>query len=335
MHFQNRSIPSSSGIHSLCLTLLGVVFLLGCAYTVERPDDPFLDAAYRGNVRELETLTAGGVDPVTANSFACRRMGMCRMKKPVDIQVTDFKTGKNALHYAAFTDNPRALRFLIKAGVSVNQKDNEGRTPLFDAIEHEGATTLLLQVKAAVDVRSEAGSLLSFAIDRCVHPNRFVQLVKAGAKAEKNLIWEFTAGCSREEEEAEVILSSLLKARAKLNWAFPVEEENPQPKKKSSKKNEEAPSRLDLLLDDQGKAPLHRAVLENNPVFVTVLLKHGADTTLKDNHGQTPLALALVYQKEMQPEWAAQAKSKDKAEADAGRAEMAKAREIQKSLQEK
>lgn len=319
---------------SICsgLALLGMLLLVGCKYSVERPKDPFLDAAFRGNVRELETLAAGGVDPVTANSSACRRMGLCKTKKPVNIRVTDPETGKNALHYAAYKDNQRALRFLLKAGVPVNQKDDQGMTPLFDALEHEGAMTLLLQAKASVAVHSKEGSLLNFALQRSVHPNRFVQLAKAGAKAEKNLIWDFADSYPRDEEEADVILSVLIEAGAKLNWTSPIEKEKRFPLKKSTKKKEEEISQLEHLSDPQGKTALHQAVLANNPVFVNALLRHGADPTIKDKYGYTPLTLALEFQKEMQPEWAAQAKSKDKAEADLGRKELADAKEIQESL---
>lgn len=319
---------------SICLGVLlfGMLLFVGCKDGVERPKDPFLDAAFRGNVRELETLTAGGVDHVTANSFACRRMGMCKMKKPVDIRVTDPKTGKNALHYAAYQDNQRALRFLLKAGVPVNQKDDLGMTPLFDALEHEGAMTLLLQAKASVAVRSKEGSLLNFAMQRHVHPNRFVQLAKAGAKAEKNLIWDFANSYPHDEEEADVILSALLDAGAKLNWTFPIEKEKRFLSKKSAKKKEEEISQFEHLSDPQGKTALHQAVLANNPVFVNALLRHGADPAIKDKYGYTPLTLAIGFQKEMKPMWTSQAKSKDKAEADLGRTELAHAKEIQESL---
>lgn len=265
--------------------------LMGCEYTVERPDNPFLDAAFRGNVRELEKIVEEGEGAEEKNSILCRRFGRCPEDKPVDVTVTDHETGKNALHYAAYQDNRRAISFLISAKVPLEHQDKDGLTPLFDGLVHKDALTLLLKAGAKVTVNSDVyGSPLNFAIERGANPDRFEQLIKAGAKAEKDLICEITSYSAGkwEPEEFSRLIVLLVKAGAKLDWQIP----ETIPKSKKEKREKEKLTVDDKKYLDDGKTALHIAVLNRDFFKVTALLDAGANPRIKDSNGDSPQSLA-------------------------------------------
>ena len=53
--------------------------------------------------------------------------------KEMDINTRSHLGGRTILHYAAYTNNPHAIRELIKAGANVNTPDKECVTPLMIA----------------------------------------------------------------------------------------------------------------------------------------------------------------------------------------------------------
>lgn len=61
----------------------------------------------------------------------------------VDIQMRS-PSGMSAAHYAAHSPNPATMRELIQAGVDINGRDDEGRTPLDHAIIRDNSAVKML-----------------------------------------------------------------------------------------------------------------------------------------------------------------------------------------------
>jgi ankyrin repeat protein len=53
----------------------------------------------------------------------------------LDINVKD-QEGRTPLHYAAASANPDAVKILILASADINATDSNGKTPLHWAVEH-------------------------------------------------------------------------------------------------------------------------------------------------------------------------------------------------------
>ncbi|MAF77995.1 MAG: hypothetical protein CME60_07515 [Halobacteriovoraceae bacterium] len=88
------------------------------------------------------------------------------IEKGANIQLKS-KKGKTCLHYAAFSGNVELLNYLVQFhGLRINERDDQGHTPLYDAIK----TGELPMVKACVELGArinyylEGKSYLTFAV---------------------------------------------------------------------------------------------------------------------------------------------------------------------------
>jgi 26S proteasome non-ATPase regulatory subunit 10 len=110
------------------------------------------------------------------------------LKKPVLVRPTAGERGMAALHYAAYLNDPDAVRDQLNLGIAVDVRDDNGWTPLHWSIdmaeawgEAEKVVALLIRAGASVDAADRSGfSVLMMA---CGRNNEAIlnQLIDAGA----------------------------------------------------------------------------------------------------------------------------------------------------------
>jgi ankyrin repeat protein len=76
------------------------------------------------------------------------------LKAGADARIAD-AAGRTALHFAARELQPEIVRHLLDAGAEVDAQDQNGNTPLFDAVfaTQDEPTTLRLLVAAGADMK--------------------------------------------------------------------------------------------------------------------------------------------------------------------------------------
>lgn len=95
-----------------------------------------------------------------------------------DILAEYKKGGATLLHIAAaVTDSPEVIKFLVNHGISVDGKDNEGRTPLIMAAETNNnpkIIKILVELGANIDIKAHKCTVLEFA---AIH-NPNIEIIK-------------------------------------------------------------------------------------------------------------------------------------------------------------
>lgn len=163
------------------------------------------------------------------------------------------------------------IELLLKHGARTEIKNYNGQTALHRAVCTKKTTALVeLLIKADADINakdSRGYSPLLYAVDTTYNEDadKVALLAKAGADLEVMNEWKETALMVAIENAPDTV-PALLEAGAKVN----------------------------AICADDGKTPLIKAVWRKNPSVevVKALLKAGADTSIKDQIGNTSLDYA-------------------------------------------
>lgn len=135
-------------------------------------NNQLLNAIKSGNLKEVESLIASGVDVTSLDYRGCTTLmgaANCGFESivqllskyvPVNIQ-DDF--GWTALLFAARNGHEAAVKTLIEAGADVNLLDNRGRSAFECAAESHDLSLMKCLLQAGADVH-KGGSVLQFAI---------------------------------------------------------------------------------------------------------------------------------------------------------------------------
>ena len=181
--------------------------------------------------------------------------------------------GKTPLMRAAGDNNdPEVSRILIQAGAEVDARDNDGFTPLMEVAQNRNNPEVLnVLIQAGADVNAKAGNgrtPLMIAAVRNYNPDLLSALIQAGAdvNARDNDGWTPLMLAAANNGNPEVY-RILIQAGADVN----------------AKTNSG-----DTLLT-------HTARSKYNPEILNVLLQAGADVNVKGYGGWTPLMRAAGY----------------------------------------
>jgi ankyrin repeat protein len=129
------------------------------------PPNDLWRAAEVGDVDAIKRLVTAGANPN-------------QKKQSFNIE------GDTALHLAARSDKPEAIRILIELGAKVNAKDNHGSTALMVAAANnasESTIDLLLDLGADINAQDKAGGTALTAAAFCGKEKAVAQLLKRGA----------------------------------------------------------------------------------------------------------------------------------------------------------
>ncbi len=220
----------------------------------------------------------------TALMLAAQTGFVERIKKLLDagasINARDNKD-QTALTYAALGYSRRSdvIRFLVMAGLRVDDQNDDGQTVLMLAAQRQAAEAVSQLLKAGADSsvnkKDKAGrTALMYAVSEAIYPDQVPEAVMSliGAGADLN----------EADESGQTVLMYALRGRSL----------------QSIKRLLEANARVNAQ-DKQGLTALMHAVKcrvcgseAEMAGEVRVLLEQGADVRIKDNQGRTALMLA-------------------------------------------
>lgn len=142
---------------------------------------PFNSVLLYGNERAVKIFLEYGVDlnkcilkrsKISSLHHAALNSDKSVLKFLVDSGHFDIEekcgSGLTALHLAAFSNQVKCIKFLLKRGANINADNIYGETPLYSAIlnKHSESVRLLLAHEANIDVRTtRAESILGVALE--------------------------------------------------------------------------------------------------------------------------------------------------------------------------
>jgi ankyrin repeat protein len=178
------------------------------------------------------------------------------------------------LHFAVTSQDNDSLEQLIKSGIHLEAVDHRGRTALMVAVEQTNteAATLLIQHGARVNTKdTELQSVL-------------VKAIKTKQTAIAKLLIEHGADCTEElSKRNETVLTLAAWYRAYELFELMVK-----------RVKEEQPKVLERL-DWEGRALLHRAVVDYQLEVTEILLKHGVNIDAGGRGNNRALHYAAEY----------------------------------------
>ena len=184
--------------------------------------------------------------------------------------------GETPLMYAAwFNENPEVIKLLLDAGARINDRDGLGETPLMHAAignENPEVIKLLLDAGARINDRDGLGETpLMYAAWFNENPEVIKLLLDAGARIDdKDVIGRTPLMHAAMYNKNPDVIQLLLDAGAMI----------------------------DDTDDVFGETPLMYAAAGNeNPEVITTLLNAGADPTIKSKEGKTALDYAQANKK--------------------------------------
>lgn len=174
--------------------------------------------------------------------------------------------GKTALMAAAKNGDRARIETLIAQGAEVNRSNNNGGTPIMYAVlsRDPGTVSLLLQHGAEVNAVADNGWTALMIASAKGYSDIARLLLEHGAKCDIADVYSWTP-LMRAVYERRLQIVSLLVAQ------------------KSTRVNR---------IGENGLTALHLAALKGDQAIAKVLLAAGADPTIRDELGRTPLDFA-------------------------------------------
>lgn len=190
-------------------------------------------------------------------------------------QAVDARTinGRTPLQYAAMNNRYEAVQLLVNAGADINGGDNEGKTPLMLAFEHEAGSELiayLLLQGASPRSRDKQGlDVMHYALQSGASPDMIEYLGSEGgfqtAGNDLGLTYLHSAMIGN---TTDVVRALIAHSRDQINRK-----------------------------DSSGNTPLFYAIKNNNRVLADLCIRHGADIQVVNNEGESLVHWAARYGK--------------------------------------
>jgi ankyrin repeat protein len=223
----------------------------------------------------------------------------------VDAEIELDRDGNNTLHFAAREGYEAAVRFLIEeCKMAVNKPNSKGHTALHWAAKggNPKLVTYLLAHGADVTVQAGNGETPLHRAARGNHTAICKQLIatgKANINAEDvngGTVLHIAAGIG-ELELVTYLLTWGADVTAQDAQGGPPLHEAVCGGRKAVCEKLIAVGKADInAKNEQGLTALHLAVEKNDPELVAYLLACGADITVEDEYGATPLDLAASHE---------------------------------------
>lgn len=249
----------------------------------EDGETPLLRAARSGHEGVLQVLLNAGADPCavdedgrTALHLAAAKNHFLLVRRFLEIGLSpnqrEWKYGETPLHMVDhFADNESLIRcrstvrLLVKYGADIESNDNDGCTPLWSAMVHARPVVMeeLIRAGAEVNPPRALGQTLLFSCRNRGDLRKVKLLVASGTDV---FVRDDDGGtmvhCTSNQPD---LLRFMIAQGIDVN-----------------------------AQEHDGKTALHWAVLYDVMESVRILAENGADPTIRDEDGQTPIDIALA-----------------------------------------
>ena len=282
----------------------------------------FIYAARLGNIFTMEKAIEKGINPkkinnTNGNAITFAAIGWRRTTNPlstfaylkskgVEANIVT-KDGNTPLHYLARNQtDTNVIHFFLKNGVDPNLQNKEGSTALFQAIrgDNEAITQKLLTLTKDINHQNEAKKSALMYAYRELDVDLAKQLIEKGADTKvkdaenRNLIVHlFRMLNTNSKEDFEVLLklaqengvnetTPFEKGKNLLHLA--IEEESAYLIEQAIALNQDVNHK-----NKEGLTPLHVAAMKSkNDTLLKLLLKHGADKSIRTDFEESAYDLA-------------------------------------------
>lgn len=270
---------------------------------------PMQRAAHKCSVSSIRLLIAKGADIEEPDSDDCTPLFTAAKQANERAAAALIKAGANVAHkamgdqtalHAAANSSSRlekklcaVTRLLLRHGAEVDAQMNHGETPLQLAIENKHVLMVeyLLKAGANPDIRRNDGQTAVHILAST--PNERIRTLLVRSKA------SFTLKDNRGRTPLHIACQSYRPYFVEDYCWGSVHRDF----KRENIQAETARQNLIYWLlkkgtsdvrDNNGRTPLHLAVVENDERMVKVLTRESTNCNLKDNDGNTPLHLAVI-----------------------------------------
>ena len=223
------------------------------------------------------------------------------------VNVNDtYENGHTLLHLVALWGNVDQVQLLLKRGALVNARDDDGLTPLSNAMYVPDPAVISALLEAGADPNNRrSGGVTPLHSASLEQDTKFAELLLAyGANVEArdtNGATPLSWAAGVEGQDTSEVTRTLLKFGSNPNakdddGATPLHWAARAGTPETIRLLLEAGAQIDALQGYEttdGEAPLHTAAWANFKA-VTVLLNAGADIGVRDKHGATPLHYASL-----------------------------------------
>jgi ankyrin repeat protein len=217
-----------------------------------------------------------------------------------DVNIQDVR-GRSPLHLAILNNDIDLANLLIGSGANIELKDNNGNTPLLNAVRFAKFSTIEYLINNRADILA-TNSRSSGIIHLCVKTNEILKLKKLlNLKIKVDIDLKNSVGNTALHQAAylgfEDISKELMKNGAK------TEIRNDRGNTALHRASHEGKYRIILSLlankalinarNNDGNTPLHRAVYSHNHNSVVALIKNKANIEALNNQGLRAQDLAV------------------------------------------
>ncbi len=256
---------------SLCFSILFCSVKMLCAADIHK-------AAQKGDMETVRSLVENNPDLVNA--------------------VDDSK--RTPLHYAALSQNPALVEFLISRGADIKARELNGGTPLHFAAYggNTAVVSILIQKGSDLHAKNNMGQTPAFYAAMNGHLEVLQNLVNEGAEVNIKDIRNWSPVLLASWSGHTDVVSFLLQKGVDINAA---EEETWAPIHAAAFAGHTEVCRVLVEHDPKllnaasrnGDTPLHWAIYRSHKKTVTVLLEKGADLTIENARGLLPIHAAI------------------------------------------
>ncbi len=251
------------------------------------PNDVLVQAADEGNLTAVKDALSAGADVNctdmggwTACMFAARHAEVVRIliEHSANVNQAD-RHGDTALILAALWGHTEIARMLIEAGADINHTNNNGDTALWLAADYGKTETvrLLIEHGAKLPSISQPIQKIRGILRKLIDNDSIVEVILGNTKSIGELV-----------DQAPQAYNTDQASKTALHWAVA--------------QGNDAIVRLLLnhdfdidAQDEDGNTPLHVAACNDNLSTVKLLVACGAQGTLVNRYGGSPLTLARQY----------------------------------------
>lgn len=211
-----------------------------------------------------------------------------------DLMIKGYEFSNNGLSEAIIKNDQEAIELFVKADININLPDKEGYSALDRALKVKDKEAAIFLCSAGGETRiMQVSDEFSKILE---HTLKQDEITQASTKHKENFVSENTELIALSEKKQDIEQ----KTEQEKDKAIPTDPQmNELCELVNSNQIEEvakiAKNSPEInMLTEEGLAPIHYAIFNDNPAMVHLLLSSGAYVNKKTSDGLTPLDIAVL-----------------------------------------